>query len=428
MFQSNKSLSLILLIALLCPSVGFPKTKKKPVAPQTLPAAPIAQPEEQKVAEVELQREQSKWYKLEGNYIGDLFENFSGGIKKGKAYLSLLSLRGTFDLENAIGWKGTSFFLHLQGEQGRKPSTFVGDSQVTSNIETPVDTGRVYEAWIQKSFEDGKFTALLGLYDLNSEFYTNAPAALFLNSSLGIGKELAQTGQNGPSIFPVTSVALRLKAQPTNEYYLQAVVLDAVAGDPKNPYGTHVILKPNEGYLIVNEVGWTPTTGTGKDEAPVGKVALGTWFYTETQEHLTQTDSGGGPLQATNAGTYLLMDHTVGKGFSVFARYGQANESVNPFKSDLSVGVYGKGVIASRADDEVGLTMTQVQLSKYFKEAQVVAGTPMRADETTYELTYKINFNDRFALQPDLQYVVHPSADPALDDSLSGTLRLKFSF
>ena len=410
------------------PSLGFSKAKKHPVAPQTTPSAPVAQPEEKKDAEVALQHEQAKWYKLEGNYIGDLFENFSGGIKKGKAYLSLLSLRGTFDLENAIGWKGTSFFLHLQGEQGRKPSTFIGDSQVTSNVETPVDTGKVYEAWIQKSFEDGKFTALLGLYDLNSEFYANAPAALFLNSSLGIGKDLSQTGQNGPSIFPTTSVALRLRAQPTNEYYLQAVVLDAVAGDPKNPYGTHVIFKPNEGYLVVNEAGYTPTSGTGKEEATVGKLALGTWFYTETQEHLTHTDSGGAPLQSTNAGTYILMDHVVGKGFSVFARYGQANESVNAFKSDLAVGIYGKGVIASRADDEVGLTMTQVQLSKFFKEAQVAAGSTMKNDETTYELTYKINFNDHFALQPDLQYVVHPSANPSLDDSLSGTLRLKLSF
>jgi porin len=49
----------------------------------------------------------------------------------------------------------------------------------------------------------------IGLYDLNSEFDVIEAAALFLNPSHGIGPDFAQSGRNGPSIFPVTSLAIR---------------------------------------------------------------------------------------------------------------------------------------------------------------------------------------------------------------------------
>ncbi len=49
--------------------------------------------------------------------------------------------------------------------------------------------------------------------------------------------------------------------------------------------------------------------------------------------------------------------------------------------------------------------------------------------ETAVELYYKYQFNDNFALQPDVQYIINPSATGvALDNALVGMLRFHINF
>ena len=47
--------------------------------------------------------------------------------------------------------------------------------------------------------------------NLNAEFYVNDSSAMFINSSFGMGQDFAQSGKNGPSIFPVTSTDVELR-------------------------------------------------------------------------------------------------------------------------------------------------------------------------------------------------------------------------
>ena len=54
----------------------------------------------------------------------------------------------------------------------------------------------------------------------NAEFYVlDTTRRYFLNSSFGIGPEVAQTG---PSIFPITALAGRVKYQPVPLIYVMA--------------------------------------------------------------------------------------------------------------------------------------------------------------------------------------------------------------
>lgn len=112
-----------------------------------------------------------------------------------------------------------------------------------------------------------------GLYDLNSEFDAIDTAGLFVNSSFGIGPDYSQSGQNGPSIFPTTSVALRLAYQVTEHYYLQAAVLDGVPGDPNNNKGTHIQFNRGDGLLYAAEFGYHQGDD-GHAKLPYGKWAL----------------------------------------------------------------------------------------------------------------------------------------------------------
>ena len=59
----------------------------------------------------------------------------------------------------------------------------------------------------------------------------SASASLFLNSSFGIGPEFSQSGLEGPSIFPNTSVGARFAIKPIEEIVLRTAALDGVPVD-----------------------------------------------------------------------------------------------------------------------------------------------------------------------------------------------------
>ena len=140
-------------------------------------------------------------------YDGEGFVDLSGGLRRGATYLANVNLQLTVDAQRLIGWPGATAFVYGLGVYGGQSSTFVGDAQGVSNIEAP-PVSRIEEAWIQQNLFANRFSMLVGRYDLNSEFYRLQSASLFLNSSFGVGPKFSQSGQEGPSIFPYTSVAL----------------------------------------------------------------------------------------------------------------------------------------------------------------------------------------------------------------------------
>jgi carbohydrate-selective porin OprB len=186
-------------------------------------------------------------------YGGEIFSDMSGGLRRGATYLGNVNLQLTLDAQRLIGWPGATVFLYGLGIHGEHPSTFVGDAQGVSNIEGPTKW-KLEEGWIQQNLFGNRFSVLIGRYDLNSEFYRLQSASLFLNSSFGIGPEFSQSGQEGPSIFPNTSVGARLEVKPVEEVILRTVVLDGVPVD--RPNGTQKIFAKGDGLLVVGEAAY----------------------------------------------------------------------------------------------------------------------------------------------------------------------------
>ena len=117
----------------------------------------------------------------------------------------------------------------------------VGDLQVISNIDAS-HAWRVFEFWYE--FGEGPWSVRTGLYDLNSEFDVNETGGLFLNSSHGMGPDFSQTGENGPSIFPVSSLALRAEWEGKG-FTARLAVLDGVPGHPHDPSSNEIDLSRN---------------------------------------------------------------------------------------------------------------------------------------------------------------------------------------
>jgi len=176
---------------------------------------------------------------FEMTYTGEVWGNISGGISKGAVYLDNTNLVLSLDLEKLVHWKGASFSLYGLGNWGGSPTEKTGVAQGTSNIDAP-DAWKLYEVWLQQNFLDDRISLKTGLVDLNSEFDNIQTNRLFLNPSQGIGVDFAQTGVNGPSIFPTTSLAGRIEFYPIKNMYVKVGLFDGVPGDPNHPHSTQI--------------------------------------------------------------------------------------------------------------------------------------------------------------------------------------------
>ncbi len=347
--------------------------------------------------------------KIGAAYTGDVWSNVSGGLARGERYLDNLDLTLEADLEALAGWEGARIFVYGLYNNGKSLSELTGDAQVISNIETGVRAVRLYEAWIEQDFGDGA-SIKAGLYDLNSEFDALEASGLFLGSAHGIGTDFSQSGENAPSIFPVTSLAVRFQAEITPRWTIRAALLDAVPGDPERPRRTTVKLSEDEGALGVAEV---------ELSIPGGKLLAGYWRYTSS------FDTWDGGRSDSNDGFYLrgetrlISDGEEGRGLDGFFRLGAADGAINMFDRFASAGLVYTGPFAQRPEDQLGLGVAAAFASDNYRDA-----TPLTDKaEVAVELTYSAAITPWLQLQPNLQYVVNPSLDPFTENALAVGMR-----
>ncbi len=191
----------------------------------------------------------------------------SGGETQKVRELDKLVVTADADFEKLSGWKGGSGSLTFMNTSGGKPNQDIGTLQGLDNIEVSSRRARIYEAWVMQNFGGDGNSIKFGLMDLNSEFYADEPAGLLFSPESGIGSEFAATGPGGPSIYPQTSLALRLALQPVKDSYFLAGLYNAHVGDPGDKGGVDTSL--NEGVIEVVEGGWR---ADGK-----GKLGFGAW-------------------------------------------------------------------------------------------------------------------------------------------------------
>lgn len=368
--------------------------------------------------------EQGPALELAVAYTGDAWNNSRGGLRRGSAYLDNLDVTLTVDGDRL--WSIDGLVLHAHGLYNNG-STFsgryIGDAFVASNI----DTGgavRLYEAWLDWSPGAASPHSLrMGLYDINSEFDVGETRGLFINSVHGIGQDFAQSGENGPSIFPSTGLALRWHWQVRGGLDLRVAAVDGVPGDPDRPDRTSVRLSDDEGALLAAEV----TAALGDSAI----ATLGHWRYT-ADFALLAPPAAAGPARADgNRGTYIGLEGRLadlpGLGrVDGFLRAGLAEDRFNPFDRFYSGGVTLDGPWPGR-DDRLGLAVAAARTGGPWRAARAGEGLGTERHEYNVELTWRVPVGDYLVLQPDLQWIVNPGAEPGLRDSLAVGLRFELA-
>lgn len=358
---------------------------------------------------------------LSAVYTADIRSNVSGGIARGTRYLDNLDLQVAIDADQLVGWHGARFFGYAIYNNGVQfSSALVGDTQVVSNVETGVQAFRLFEAWVEQDVgRNGSIKA--GLYNLNSEFDTTQSGGFFLLSSHGIGPDFSQSGRNGPSIFPVTSLAVRVERKLGKNWLARVAVLDGVPGDAGRPGSTAIKLSAQDGALVVGEVNYL-RGGT--------KAAIGAWGYTARFDTIPLP--GTAPTGRGNAGAYIFAEHRFRgtradnpDGLAGWIRFGVADTRYNPVASYLGGGLVHTGTLMGRNNDQIGLSFAVVNFSDRYRQSQALLGTAISAREVIIEGGYLAELTPWLRIQPDIQYVIHPGGVVGRGDALVVGLRIK---
>ncbi len=338
--------------------------------------------------------------------------------------LDNLDIKLALDGEKIAGLKGSSGLLYILSNRGGKPVVHGDHSAGLDNIETPAggNTTKLYQAWIQQTFLDDRLSVLAGLYDLNSEFYVTESSSMFIEPVYGIGAEMAGTGQNGPSIFPTTSMSLRIKAESAG-YYLQAATLDGVPGDPNNPHGTHVQFNKGDGALDVIE-GGLPLGGA--DDARDNKLALGVWRYTSRFDDLLDP-----AVKRISRGYYVLLDKVLRyqpdsnrESVNGFMRVGKTDGDTSQFDLSWSTGLVFSGLFEGRDQDRLGIAYAQERNGEKWRS---YSDNPV-VFEKSLELSYRYRAMPGLVVQPMAQYLLNHSSDPTRDKGWWLGTRFKTTF
>ena len=367
-------------------------------------------------------------------YKADIWHTAAGGIGRGSNYLGNLDLKFELDNQKLLGIKGNKALIYFLNDHGGKPNANqVGSTQGIDNIEVSTNTTRLYEAWMEQSFFDGKLSVLAGLHDLNSEFMITDMAINFIKPVFQVNQEFAQTGKNGPSIFPNASLAGRVKFLPTDESYVMAAAFDGVPGNPDHPRGTRVEFNKGDGVLVIAEAGLTPAAADQGDGKP-NKFALGAWAYTEKFDDLVEVDGAGNPVKQRSRGMYVSSsyqfyhDKAAGHDLGAFFLGGFGDGDTGQVDWFYATGLVGNGWMPTRPDSEVGLGLTQSHNADKYMRSVAAAGNSTDRNEYSLNLYYRDKIYSGISVEPNLQYIINPGTDPAVRNATILGLRFDINF
>lgn len=369
-------------------------------------------------------------------YTNDVLGNVSGGLRRGTIDQGKLEVQLSVDLEKFAGWKGLSFYANGFDirNTGRIRRDYVGGINTIAAIEG-VPATRLSELWLEQKFLDGKVGLRFGQIVADNEFFYSDTSLLFLQSDWPTIS--AVNLPSGAPAYPLSTPGVRLKLDPNPNFSLLLAMFN---GDPAGPgpgdeqirnhYGLN--FRVTDPPLFVSELQYR--WNHEKDSKGLaGQLKLGGWLHTGKFEDrrfgidglsLANPASNGIPFQhRSNLGVYGIIDQQLYRpaggswdsGISVFAIGSVTPSDRNLVDVFLSGGIVFAGMIPGRPDDKFGASVVYARFSDGVRgfDADRIAftGLPLlvRDYELNLELTYQAQIIPGWTIQPDFQYIWHPT-------------------
>lgn len=371
--------------------------------------------------------------------VNDALWNTTGGIAPGGADAGLLQFGTQIDTEKAFGLPGGTFKNTWFWLYGRNPSGFVGDVNAVSGI-SGNPAFRCYELWYEQNLAiSGVADAVSlrgGLLGLDAEFCIPEPALLFVNGTFAFPALMSQNLVNSGPQYPMATPGLRLAIHPLPWLRLRGALTQANPfSQAENLHNFNWNFGPSGGLLSMNEaeVAWGEASNArvlpGKAKAgfwiqngssptlpeqwsfgPPSSVSYCTGFYGLVQQALYRPEEMERPTAEKKA--VLPPKEDAGdapkKGLESYLRVGFSPQPASPLSLYTDAGLVYTGLLPTRPEDKLGLDFCYGEVSRSYRSLGNSQGIPGPSFESVVEVTYSIRLSPSIALQPDLQYVIHP--------------------
>lgn len=387
-------------------------------------------------------------------YTNDILSNVSGGIKRGTIDQGKLEGQLTIDLDKLAGWQNLT--LYANGFQihntGRIRRDYVGGLNTIAAIEAAPST-RLSELWLEQKFLGGNASLRIGQLVADNDFFFSDLSNMFLQTDWPT--IAANNLPGGGPAYPLSTPGARIKFDFTpNASLLMAVFNGDPAGpcrgdpDTCNRYGLNFRLQ--DPPFVIAEAQFRANQGK-QDTGLARTVKIGGW--THFGQFADQRYANDGSLLANPAGSgvpaqhrgdygfygiidqqlYRLRGGAADSGVSVFGLASISPSDRNLIDLQLNGGIVFGGFVPGRPDDRFGASVVYSRFSdsvRGFDQDQInISGVPgnVRDFEANFELSYVAQIVPGWTLQPDLQYIRHPSGQAGRDARVVGVrTTLKF--
>lgn len=386
------------------------------------------------------------------SYTNDVLSIVSGGLQKRGVYDGLVEFRVNTDLQKLVGWTGGRTQVSVFQIQNTKGgiAEYAGSIADPSSIDAR-QTTRLFTAWFEQSFGHVAWLRI-GQLAADSEFFWSETAGALINGTFGWGNILSANILHGGPAYPLAAPGVRAKFTPGGDFTVLAAVFTGdpagancgkVDGDDLDPQtcnrnGTDAFALDG-GSLWLSEVQYAINQGKHAIGLP-GVYKLGAWYATAAfaDQHFGLGASGNvltladgavtGPLNhGGNWGVYGVADQTIWRGaqssLNLFVRGGVSPSDRNLISYYVDGGAGLKGLLPGRPDDTLTFGVAYAKISPdavaLDRDNLVLGGPPyaIRDAETLYELSYIAQLAPWWTVQPDLQYIRHPSGGQNPDDA-----------
>lgn len=357
-------------------------------------------------------------------YIAEVWGNPVGGLSHGAVYTGQMSFQGNIDLQKLLGWRGANFSTRWYWLSGHDISAeYVGNNFGVSNI-SGSPAVRMNELWFQQNFLGDQISIRVGQMGADSEFHVSTHAVVFLNGALSWSPCISTNLPNGGPVYPMSSPGIRLSLTPVSWFsYLGAVFQGNPFAQDVNRYGFRWDLSSSNGYFSIHELNFRVNQESESSNLP-GTFRIGNWFD-------TAPDPNAGSAQPWNYGFYFIADQMLysvanselgsmtddkgqqttaasptNKGLGVFTHISYSPQAASFINFYVDGGLTYKGLIPTRDNDIIGVAVGYGHWSDNAKDND---GSSNPGYEMVFEATYQMELTPWLNLQPDLQYVIHPS-------------------
>lgn len=305
-------------------------------------------------------------YRLRLRWNSDLYDNVLGGRKRGYATDSVVTLNGSLS-SSALGlWHGGHFAIGLQAISSTQPSRYVGDLQGVSNLAAK-NQRQVSAFWFSQTIYSGVVRA--GIMDVNNFFDVSQAANLFTNASSGISPTL--TADAPVPTYPNPSWGLMGRIGNKSEW-------SEVAIFEGNPLERSKIF--GNGFYFIAEHDWIDTaTGT--------RLSVGGWYRKSPVP-------ASPPLSDWGAYSNFQTEICQFPRATFYTEIGVSPDTINQVPFYLATGITWNPKISWVSTVGIGMARAWIRHA---------------LAETSIETTALFPIGNSVAIQPDIQYVLHPS-------------------